>query len=73
MEDEIVYCTNIKNIKNFFKSKSNSNFKKEFLNSNNILQKLEQFNFDILKLWSRVGVNYKQYKNNSIKIKKMKK
>lgn len=73
MEDEIVYCTNLKNIKNFFNSKSNSNFKKEFLNSNNILQKLEQFHFDILKLWSRVGTNYKQYKNNSFKIKKIKK
>ncbi|VWL85266.1 hypothetical protein [Oceanivirga miroungae] len=53
LEDELIYCTNIKQIKELLNSKSNSNFKKDFINCSNILEKLESKKFSINKLWIR--------------------
>ena len=70
-EDEIKYTTNIKQLKDFTNSKTNSEFKEDFIRQEkHILKKLKRNNFDILKLWSRKPTNeYSQFENGGDKIK----
>ncbi len=71
-EDEIVYATSVKNIKELLNSKSNSDFKNDFLKEKNCLKKLEDKDFDINKFWARKADNnspFNKYDNNSKLIK----
>ena len=71
-EDEIIYANSIKNIKELLNSKSNSDFKSDFLKEKNCLKKLEDKDFDIRKFWSRTADKsspFGKYGNNSNKIK----
>ncbi|MGI5090289.1 hypothetical protein ABK01_06020 [Treponema sp. OMZ 305] len=73
-EDEIIYATSIKNIKELLNSKSNSDFKSDFLKEKNCLKKLEDKDFDIYKFWSRTAdksSSFSKYENRSNKIKKL--
>ena len=71
MEDEIVYSTNINQIKDLLGTRSNSDFKIKVLDCSNLLLKLEQKSFDINKFWSKNAVNtFRKYTNQSLKIKK---
>ncbi|WP_339019730.1 hypothetical protein [Fusobacterium animalis] len=70
LEDELIYSTKIKKIKDLLESKSDDDFKRDFMRCNNLIKKLEEKNFDIFKLWSREAKNiYKKYENKSKEIK----
>ncbi len=74
-EDELLVCTSIKKVGDFTGSKTNSEFKKDFvrLSEENLLRKLKMFNFDIDSLWSGTPNNiFEQFENGSCKIKKVK-
>ena len=71
-EDEIVYATSVKNIKELLHSKSNSDFKSDFLKEKHCLKKLEDKAFDIHRFWTRTADKsspFGKYENNSSKIK----
>lgn len=73
LEEELVYSTNMKQIKEFTKSKSNKAFKSDFLSmtDSNVPKKLNEVNFDIKRLWGRNATNrYKIFTNESEYIKK---
>ena len=73
LEEELVYSTNMKQIKEFTKSKSNKEFKSDFLamTDSNVPKKLNEVNFDIKRLWVRNATNrYKIFTNESGYIKK---
>ena len=73
LEEELIYSTNMKQIKEFTKSKSNKEFKSDFLamTDSNVPKKLNEVNFDIKRLWSRNATNrYKIFTNESELIKK---
>ena len=71
LEDELIYSTKIKKIKDLLESKSDKDFKRDFISCNNLMKKLEEKEFEISKLWSRNAVDiYEKYKNDSEKIKK---
>ena len=70
LEDELVYSTKIKKIKDLLESKSDKDFKRDFISCNNLIKKLEEKEFKISKLWSREAKNiYKKYENKSKEIK----
>lgn len=72
LEDELIFSTNIKTIKEFTKSKSNKEFKTDFLamTDSNIPRKLIELKFDINQIWSRTPKNiYKKFKNDAATIK----
>ena len=53
LEEELIYACGIKEIKQITKSKSNTDFKSDFIHASNIRQLLENCHFDFGKLWSR--------------------
>lgn len=53
LEEELLYACDIKEIKHITKSKSNTDFKSDFIHASNIKQLLESCHFDFEKLWSR--------------------
>lgn len=73
LEDEIVYCTKIKKIEDFFNSETVEKFKAELLriSNKNLFTKFKLNNLDIYKLWTRCSTNayYCCYENESDKIK----
>ncbi|MGP1437713.1 MAG: hypothetical protein ACTTKH_01425 [Treponema sp.] len=72
-EDEIIYATDIKNIKELLNSKSKKDFKNNFRNTKNVLEKLEKHHFNIEKFWSRSPEKpscFSEFKNDGNKIKK---
>lgn len=70
LEDELVYSIKIKRIKDLLESKSDKDFKRDFISCNNLIKKLEEKEFKISKLWSREAKNiYKKYENKSKEIK----
>lgn len=70
-EEEIIYSTNIKTIPQLLNSKSNKDFKTDFINCNNVLDKLIDVGFDFSKFWSRSHTGaFKIFTNESNKIKK---
>lgn len=56
-EDELVFSTNLQNINTLFKTQGKDDFKREFIHCSNIVKKLNNFGFDISKMWSRVNNN----------------
>ena len=71
LEDELIYSTKIKKIKDLLESKSDDDFKRDFMKCNNLIKKLEEKEFKISKIWSREAIDiFKKYKNESTKIKK---
>lgn len=71
LEDELIYSTKIKKIKDLLESKSDKDFKRDFISCNNLMKKLEEKEFKISKLWSREATDiYKKYENKSEIIKK---
>ncbi|WP_282745473.1 hypothetical protein [Peptostreptococcus stomatis] len=53
-EEELIYSTNIKSIKDFIPSLSSKNFKTDFnKNKGNILKKLNKHGYNNQKMWSR--------------------
>ena len=73
LEDEFIFSTSIKNIKELLNSKSKTEFKSAFLKEQNCLKKLADKNFDINKFWSRKADEHSvfyEYENHSNKIKK---
>ncbi|MEL3906378.1 MAG: hypothetical protein P1P65_05045 [Treponema sp.] len=74
LEDELVFSTSVKNIKELLNSKSNTEFKSDLLKEQNCLKKLQEKQFDIHKFWSRKADEHSvfhEYDNHSnlIKIK----
>lgn len=70
-EDEILFATNVKKLRDITKSSSDKDFKRDFLKITNLDNKLISIGFDICKFWSR---DYKVFddvkiKNDSSKIK----
>ena len=53
LEEELLYTCDIREIKQITKSKSNSDFKPDFIHASNIKQLLESCHFDFERLWSR--------------------
>lgn len=70
LEDEIINATNITNIKDLLHSRSNSEFKHDFINESKLETKLLEHEFDIGKLWCKnpTGV-YEGIENQAEKIK----
>lgn len=60
-EEELMRASNIKNIKDFTKNKSNSGFKRDFLSNRNLENLFTQNKFDISKFW--IGTLTGLYKN----------
>ena len=51
LEDELKRATNVKEIREILNSKSNKDWKRDMLNTINLLEKLEKKNFQISKFW----------------------
>lgn len=51
LEDELKRATDVKEIKEILNSKSNKDWKRDMLNTINLLEKLEKKNFQISKFW----------------------
>lgn len=69
LEDELIRCTNVKQVKEITKSKSNSNYKSDFqrIKFNSLIDVC--FNIDLL--WSINPINkFSKYNQDSNKIKK---
>jgi hypothetical protein len=70
LEDELVRSCNIKEPRQLTKSKSNKNFKADFLHMSNLKGRLENCDFSISDFWSSVPQNeYKGLGNKASKIK----
>ena len=74
-EDEIVFsCNKISEINQLFSTKGKPEFKKKFINHNDIVSKLKKVGFSIEKIWSRkASGGFDKYTNNSKRIKIVKK
>ncbi len=71
-EDELCYACNIRDVRVITGSRSKSDFKRDFLNAGNILQKLNRKGFDVSKLWSREASGVFSFViNESYKIKRV--
>ena len=71
IEDEFVYSTDIKKIEDLLDSKSKREFKVDFNNCSNLLEKLLKKGFDIDRIWSRNPDRlFSKYSNSFYKIKK---
>lgn len=68
LEDELKRATDVKEIKEILKSKSNKDWKRDMLNTINLLEKLEKKNFQISKFWINDSQTLK-LSNNSYIIK----
>ncbi len=70
-EDELIRATSISSITQFTNSKSNKDFKRDFNRlGNNLIQKLNAYNFDVNQLWvKKASGNYKEFENMANKIK----
>ena len=51
LEDELVQCCNIAHIKELTKSKTDSDFKRDFLKMSNVGQRLNDCGFNVSALW----------------------
>ena len=70
LEDELCRSCNIAQIKELTASKSNSDFKSDFIKCKNVGETLKKHGFDISKMWNKApkGV-FEKYKNDAEKIK----
>ena len=70
LEDELVRCCNIKDIKELLNSRSNKDFKTDLLSVSNLSKKLSQHNFDIDLFWNKQPLApFSEFLNESMKIK----
>lgn len=72
LEDELIDCCQISQIKELTNSKSNKDFKRDFLHMNdqNAIKRLKLKKFDIQKLWSKSpNKPFEKIKNQSDAIK----
>ena len=70
LEDEIVRSCNVRNARELLNSRSNKNFKRDFINVSNLGAKLKKHQFDIDKFWNRTpGTPYLNIENQASKIK----
>ena len=53
LEDELERCTDVKNIKELTKSKSRSDFKRDFCRLTDCRQALDIHHFEIGKMWAQ--------------------
>ncbi len=73
LEDELVYSCSLKDIRIITGSRSEKDFKRDFLHMSNLWQKLTENNFNIQRLWSRnASGEFKRVKNDSEYIKLIK-
>lgn len=70
-EDELVYsCEKLSNINEMFKTQGQSEFKRDFIKCNNVVNRLNTLKFDFDLMWSRNPKEpFEDYKNNSKAIK----
>lgn len=72
LEDELEKSCSIRNIKELLGSKSNKDFKSDFIRVTNLASKLKNKNFDINLIWTgKPSSPYQNIKNDAIKIKKL--
>ena len=72
LEDELVKSCNTRNIKDLIGSKSNKDFKGDFIRLTNLANKLKDKEFDINLIWKATPSSpYQNIKNNSRKIKNL--
>ena len=72
MEDEIVNSCAIRNIKELLGSRSNEEFKSDFIKATNLADKLKSKGFNINLIWNRnPGAPYQDIINRAEKIKKL--
>lgn len=70
LEDELIRCCDIRQIKELLGSKSNSEFKHDLLAERNLKGKLLQHKFDINLFWSSQPQNaFRTIKNEGFKVK----
>ena len=71
-EDEILNSTDIKQLRDLFHSKYNSDFKKDFIKAKNVFDVLRRHHFDIGKFWcyKNPNVHFKNYVSQGEFIKK---
>lgn len=70
-EDELLASTNITKIRDFCGSRSNSDFKKDFMKITNLREKLINNEFKIQEIWVKKAINdFNQFHNHSLNIKK---
>lgn len=72
LEDEILFSTDLKRMKEFLDSKSDGDFKRDLLkcSDSQIIKKLKDKTFKIERFWSRTANNkYGKYQNQSKMIK----
>lgn len=73
LEDELIRSCDIKQIKELTGSKSNKDYKRDLIKDNTFDQKLKKHKFDFGLFWSSVDVDFKDIRNDAIKIKHIKK
>lgn len=72
-EDELKRATSIKEIKEFTSSKSNKDFKRDFIKLSNCEKKFKEYKFDINKFWAQNPTGrYVDFINEAHIIKKYK-
>lgn len=70
-ENEILKSTNVRSIACLTGSKSNADFKRDFIRTNNVAEKLKKSNFNIDCLWSsQAKAPFNSFENEAFKIKK---
>lgn len=70
LEDELVRSCDIRMITELLDSKSNKDFKTDFIRANNLVQKLKEHKFDINRLWSQPPASpYQKITNQAEKVK----
>ena len=70
LEEELLYSCRIKNICELTNSKSNKDFKSDFIRCTNLGSRLTKCSFDLAKFWSRVPDNkFSVFGNDAKKIK----
>ena len=70
-EEELIRSTDVKSIKDLLGSKSNKEFKKDFIKEKNLLAKLYNHYFNLEKMWIMTpGEEFKEWRNDGDKIKR---
>lgn len=55
LEDELVYASDVNDVRKLLNSNGRSNFKRDLIHTQNLGEKLKQHHFSIEKVWSRAG------------------
>lgn len=65
LEDEVVTCTNIRKILDFYGVENKNKHKSKIINDKNLLKSLEEKEFDLLNLW-QVNCLAKEIQSNKV-------